>query len=324
MGVAVIKKVLLGICVLAGLTGCSETDEVSLGMTEQAIIHGEPALDEEYGAVVTISVNMGSEYRAYCTGVLIEEDVVLTAAHCVTDAIDLPFTQLLRDRRIAVIAAEDAAHPSADRFFTPKTIDVHFLYNAQRTVHDLALIRLNRAVPESVATPIEYAPYNDETKLEMYNHASVTFVGYGVDENNEDNRRLYYESSIYDYCPMIGNPDDCEKKDPTGAPLIMPVGTLMTDVEKGGPCLGDSGGPVLITIDNKKYVLGIVSFGDQGCQIYAVSSAIPDHSGWIEDTLHPKSEKSCSANVLAEPAFSPVVWMLMLGLMLGLRYKRRG
>ena len=288
------------------MMGCGGNDEDYLETGSYALIHGEEASDEEFGAVVAIGARTDDGFRAYCTGVLIEEDVVLTAAHCVSETPDMPFNQLYENNRLAVITSQDASHPDADHIFALKEVHVHFLFHLERSVHDLALIRLDRPVPETMAKPIAYAPYNEEMRQKMYNHGRVTFVGYGVDEQNMDNRRLYYEGQIYDYCPMVGNPEDCYRKDPNGNPLLMPVGTLLFDLEKGGPCAGDSGGPVLTDFNDTQYVIGIVSFGDAGCSIYNVSSAIPDHSGWIEETLHPKPKKdSCSAIPLSNPRQSP-------------------
>ena len=57
-------------------------------------------------------------------------------------------------------------------------------------------------------------------------------------------------------------------------------------------------GPVLIDINGEKKLIGIVSYGDQSCSVYAVSSSVPDPQAWIDETLHPKEEKKgCAANV---------------------------
>ena len=294
------------------LAGCAENDGIFPTTSSYALIHGEEASDAEYGATVAISVKSGDNYRAYCTGILIEEDVVLTAAHCVSDTPDMPFSQLYENNKISVIVAQDASNPETDRIFTLKDIYVHFLYHYERSVHDLALIRLDRPVPETLAQPIPYAPYSAETRHEMYYSGKVTFVGYGVDEMDGDNKRLFYTGQIYDYCPMIGNPEDCYLKLPNGEMMQIPVGTLMYDLEKGGPCSGDSGGPVLTELDGNRYVIGIISFGDANCSVYSVSSSIPDHSEWIEETLHPKPKKDSCSTMTVSKTESGIMEMFLL------------
>ena len=316
-----IKRLFLSLALI--VTGCAEDDFIFPESSGYALIHGEEASDAEYGATVAISVKTGDNYRAYCTGVLIEEDVVLTAAHCVSDTPDMPFTQLYENDKVAVVMAQDASNPNADRIFTLKDIHVHFLYHYERSAHDLALIRLDRPVPETLAQPIPYAPYSAETRHEMYYSGKVTFVGYGIDEQDGDNKRLYYSGQIFDYCPMIGNPEDCYLKLPNGEMMLMPVGTLMYDLEKGGPCSGDSGGPVLTELAGNRYVIGIISFGDANCSVYSVSSSIPDHSEWIEETLHPKTKKKngCSANLPSKPEHSSgiMIFLFLCLLVIGIK-----
>lgn len=304
------------------LLGCSEENGV-WDTHRLPIRNGEAAGDETYSSTVAIALMSKGKPYVYCSGVLIAENVVLTAAHCLADDVDFPFKERFEDGQIAVIAAEDAAHPDENHIFAPERYALHESYRADSIDHDIGLLWLRTSVPETVAKP---APIQIDKNLiwQVYDKKlPVEFVGYGLTEEDRDSIRLRAEGFIKKYC----TPDSkvaCAEKDGFGQSVIVPTGSFFHNIEKAGPCSGDSGGPVFITKDDKPHVLGIISAGDGDCADYAISVSVPDYYGWIYDTMNPpESEDDCSAMPQAQVA-APNFWFFVLFAAVWIARKRSG
>ncbi len=68
---------------LLGACGPGSTPEVDLALFQNPIIRGEPDEHPQHNAVVYLQIDVGGGWAAACSGTLIDQQVVLTAAHCV-------------------------------------------------------------------------------------------------------------------------------------------------------------------------------------------------------------------------------------------------
>ena len=313
---AMMKKHILLLLVLMGLliAGCASDDELSdFTSVSQAIMKGEPADDAHYGGVVAIGIRTRSGVSNYCTGTLIDKNVVLTAAHCVSNADNFPFTTYFNDNKIVAVLGKDVTDPDADHIFVANRLSVHNYYNQEYSYHDLALLWLDKDVPDEIASPIPVLEDSGVILSMVRDHTRFEAVGYGVDDNGLSSKRLWAEGFIQKYC-YLGE-GYCEYTSSIGELLAVPEGAILQDLEKGGPCNGDSGGPLIVDVDGQKHVMAVVSFGDANCEIYSVSTTIADHYPWLKKQLNLKDDDDdgCSIGALyREPHFKG--WPLLLAL----------
>ena len=291
----IIKKICFAVIAALSFAACSD-DSSGFSTTQLPIINGQIAADENYGAVVSLSIHADKHYYTYCTGTLIREDAVLTAAHCVSDSSDFSFSSFNYYQQIQVLTGINADNPSPSDIYDIADIHLHPDYTPEKPEYDIAIVFLDTPVLESKAKPLPI--FQDKTRLPILAHNTqrIEFAGYGITEDGSDGKRKKAEGFINNYCAHKSD-NSCGITTPLGERYIIPPGSMFHDIEKGGACLGDSGGPVLIEENGALSVIGVVAYGDAACASYAITTAVPDFAPWIEETLNPP-EDDCSASDL--------------------------
>ncbi len=284
-------------CLSLFLLSCTEDfDFDDFSLHQDAIINGHEAPDPEYGSTVAIAAQINGIYYPYCSGVLIKKNVVLTAAHCTFNEENFDFNSLFSQKKIAVIFGKNVQAADSDHIFVPSALSIHPDYKHATNENDLALLWLKPDVPEIIAKPAEILDSTDRFPFYVHSHHEVEFVGYGLDDQDKDGVRLHASGSLVLFCANEGK-GKCGMTNGYGEHMIVPEGTLVYDIEKSGPCNGDSGGPVFISIDDQKYLIGIVSYGDADCASFAVSTTPADHLKWINKKIVPKKkDDGCSVH----------------------------
>jgi len=193
-------------------------------LTGRAIANGEPATAAQFADETPWAVLLvHGDGPAGCTGSLIAPQFVLTAAHCASDGLTVLYGSRSREAARRVVVREVIRHPG---------------YTSQPITNDLALLRL--------AYPLHVRPVPIATRAESWDlirpGAEATIVGWGATPG------------------VAGRPDLLHRADIRFEEVRIMGTHIAYTAPRGGPCTGDSGGPLLITgHDGKPVLVGIAS-----------------------------------------------------------------
>jgi secreted trypsin-like serine protease len=227
----------------------------------RAIISGEAARDPS--GLRSFTVRVESTRGELCTGVAIDQQSVLTAAHCVIGGGRFSVTSLgadFRPRRHAV--SRILPHPSFVPGTTPRT---------QPGV-DLAIIRLAAPLPADI-TPL--TPGSG-----IWGGETITIAGYGLGaEGKVATARQLRSASLVSAGTYTS----------ANSVTVAVDATSRGETIGAGACRGDSGGPALRGASNSRDLVGIVSwssgpFGGRDrrvCGGFTSITPVSDHASWI-------------------------------------------
>lgn len=209
---------------LAAAVGCDgPISDPTIDDTTAEIIGGAPTT--AYPAVGMLTTGVGA-----CTGTLIADTVVLTAAHCIEGANNGTFSfgpggQTGFDQQISVI--DTFGH----RYYDPAVI----------RANDIALVRLAEA-----PTGIQPMAFNVDPLDDSFLGAPVNVVGYGVTDGEA-------QTGAGTKRQVLLSIDD-----------VTPEHIQLGDVNQN-ICQGDSGGPTILNDNGTDVVLAVSSFGSNAC-----------------------------------------------------------
>jgi hypothetical protein len=255
---------------LAALASCADTPGEPSAVDQRAdgIFGGLPPDAPMHRAVVSLHTRGGTSVNRspFCSGTLIGDRVVLTAAHCVERA---------RPATLSVYVGDAPLTDPAPHFFAAAQIRVHPAYDRRAIRNDLALIRLASPVPPDLATPVPVLPAALGFTAADVGRLPLDFAGFGVDERGRVGVKLHADGVLGSLgCGVDGCPDP---------------GDAATQIAYGqgqdGPCAGDSGGPAFVIRDGAAYVGAVTSSGDARCRVYGVSTRADAFHAFVDPFL---------------------------------------
>jgi secreted trypsin-like serine protease len=218
------------------------------------VVGGEPVPNGDYPFVASLGDARygGTAYRRhYCGASLIDSDSVLTAAHCVQDTPKWPL-------RVAV--GKTLLSGAGGQTRRVSKIAIHPRFDGVRDVkYDAAVLTLTS--PVQGIPPLGIAGAPQDTLEEPGRLATVAGWGNTIAQPPRgDNGSNYPDRMRVARVPIVS---DARARDVYGTSF---VGVLMVAAGKEGKdtCTGDSGGPMFATQADKRYQIGITSFG-KGC-----------------------------------------------------------
>jgi secreted trypsin-like serine protease len=193
-----------------------------------------------------------------CSGVIIGDQQIITAAHCVESAIDghaivSPKNIEIRFRKNS--KANPVVVAVKEIFVSASFKGSQFEKQKGVNTNDLALLILQNQVPKA------FAPVKIQAGKSMIHYGTpLIFAGFGhfsVTENTST-------PSLHTGILTISEADFSETE------------FSVTEIYGKGPCKGDSGGPAFVVNQGKLELLGIISRGDHLCtfSVYTHSEQI--------------------------------------------------
>lgn len=238
----------------------------SKGAFSTRIVNGFSATQNQFPFTVQVITTMPSGHHL-CGGVLMNNQWVLTAAHCATRATQ--FQVLLGVNTIY----ENEIGRIIDM---TKTAIIHHDYNPKTHANDLALIKLSKAVEYNDNIQPSVLPTATDDSLVS---ESVIAIGWGLEQTGDE-----VAPSILRWAPLnIITNERCSKflRNILSTTICAEGGNMQST------CYGDSGGPLVLGSDYRTLV-GVTSFGNgTGCH-FGVPQAfcrITSYVDWITSNI---------------------------------------
>lgn len=229
------------------------------------IYHGIPDTDNRFPYVVSIEREIDHNYVRICSGIVIDENWILTAGHCLRENLTLSVTYRNRTKKSIVERVNiltSIQHPNYQKVKSPSDNLTNF--------DDTALIKVEKIVIDSFAT---LSSENNKTLLGL----SVVFAGYGNTWNNSEadtSADWKDKKLLLNYIPLL-----------VGTGVVITCGIDVT--EELCLCVratdtftrkGDSGGPLV----HEGTVIG-VHIGKLNNEMAFIS--ISRHFNWIHKEI---------------------------------------
>ncbi|CAK1543137.1 unnamed protein product [Leptosia nina] len=197
-----------------------------------------------------ISSIIGTTNQGVCGGVLLSANRVITAAHCWYDGSNQAY-------QLEVVLGSILLFSGGTRIISSDVV-LHSDWIPILSRNDVAMIRLPQNVLfSSVLSPIAL-PSGSELS-ETFAGATVVASGFGFLGDYDDAviRPNQFLSGVT--LSVITN-EEC-RSIPAFAVHVIESNLCTSGANAKSPCRGDSGGPLTITRNNRKILIGLVSFG---------------------------------------------------------------
>lgn len=244
----------------------SSTQQLEKNSNSTGIVGGDVVAATDAIAHSTVQL-MDIETSGRCTGSLIGENLVITAAHC---------TQI-DPRNIIVIFAtqvprnfDELRQMKLRRVIGGKTSEL-WPKVTKDTLHnwgDIAILKFEGDLPEGY-TPIKLLQKQEALQTGM----KLTLAGFGLTDNIQKIR----STGLRKTTTILAHASYSETE------------FLMDQRQGTGACHGDSGGPALVNIQGTDYLAGITSHGTDDpkdtCLQFSVFTNVTAHLSWIQKTV---------------------------------------
>ncbi|NAX19156.1 MULTISPECIES: trypsin-like serine protease [unclassified Vibrio] len=251
------------------------------------IVNGSYASVAEFPSIASlffdqIAYNGSYGKGSYCGASLLNNQYVLTAAHCVYgNSANQLFTSVVPKLQIETNFPFNILEKArVAEIYYPST------YNNTTLLDDIAILKLE--TPLTMVSSADYLTRPTANSDSTYRSSSETFiaVGHGNTSSNLDTKTSLQQTELT-YVPN----SSCNYG--TGVPdtnLCM-EGAIGSTGLQNATCQGDSGGPLFWHIGGNYIQVGITSFGpntkcgDPLVTAPSVFTEILDYSTWIESVL---------------------------------------
>jgi len=240
------------------------------------IVNGQEAGCNEWPWQVGIVRREGSSVSTgpFCGGTLVNQNHVITAAHCLPTATRDTVAVMIGDHDINVVEPSQNAYAVSEIFNHPDYDDV-------TQANDITVLRLSSMVDTMIFSPACFPRFSSGVALAGKNG---TISGWGALEYGTGDYPDTLQE-VQDMIPIVSRETCVDGNEPWIYESDILPGMLCA----GGPglgldtCQGDSGGPLTHQVAPGKYELvGVVSWGRNCAKSYGVYADVAFYKTWIE------------------------------------------
>ncbi|XP_060837794.1 venom protease-like [Rhopalosiphum padi] len=198
-----------------------------------------------------------------CSGTLITDSYVLTSAQCVKNRDNIRLTTA----RLGELNLDPNVNDGATPLDVPiEHVIIHEKYNSEGVHNDIALLKLNQSVVYTeLIQPICLPITSDVQNINLT--ATMLFVAGWGSTDPTSSLSEPSNTNLMEIQIPITNTTECKQLYEKNNTVIDDRIILCAGHSLGGKdaCRGDSGGPLMLPIENQYYLMGIVSYGPKIC-----------------------------------------------------------
>ncbi|MDM8528209.1 trypsin-like serine protease, partial [Anaerolineales bacterium HSG24] len=234
------------------------------------VVGGNEATLGEWPWQARLSISIGQD-NFLCGGSLIDENWILTAAHCIENAIPENVTVSLGDYR-------RSENEDTEQVLNVTQIIPHPNYDGATYDNDIALLELETSVQLTDAVQVVVLGTSNDP---VESGTMATITGWGRTSEGGSTSDVLMEAEV----PIVTN-NTCNE---AYSDIQITDNMLCAGFDEGGvdTCNGDSGGPLIVRDSDDWMLAGIVSFGI-GCarpDLYGVYTRVSRYNSWINAQL---------------------------------------
>ncbi|XP_059083508.1 trypsin II-P29-like [Tigriopus californicus] len=231
------------------------------------IVGGEVVNITDYPHQVSLR-NVVFGWSLFCGGSILNEQWIITAAHCVDGLLDIQYDVVAGQQNIHIPDEFEEVRFVAATFMHPD-----YIYTSKN--HDIALVKLTE--------PLEYneriRPIALDSEL-VPDGTICTTLGWGT--TSEDS--LLLSSNLRKVDVPVVDDQTCGRVYPSE---MVPENMICAGEEGKDSCASDSGGPLLCPTSNGLGLVGLTSYGT-GCgrpNYPGVYTEVASYIEWVNEVL---------------------------------------
>ncbi|EDS42287.1 chymotrypsin-1 [Culex quinquefasciatus] len=226
------------------------------------------------------------EIKFHCGASLISFEFLLTAAHCVTIDVKTTFARFgveklcnfANDKPVDIVIQKCIVHPAS-------------------TINDIALVQLERSIYEDYIHPIcLYTNPEDPTP-----DIDLTIAGWGqIDPNHDPVTPAVLRMGQMNVWPLENCTEKIKELRPRHHRDIQRLEGKMCALKTNSTghtlvdsCFGDSGGPLALEKNGRRYLVGVISTGFE-CGTSGQPgfyTRVSSYINWIEENVWPEDKR---------------------------------